>query len=180
LSKILNGTKLLLPMWPGVLMTLCRQGEDQGCGEFSARSRGEAQGGGIGRLPRDAVTPADVEAVAVTTKAFRDLGNRFRRCPHSPAGGEAERYALEASAMIEGLVRARAFNTAVLATAYVETDLDQALGAGRETLVMAAGIQSGRMVRYLADLRRRLRRRYGSDPKVRSFNGQLSETLGSR
>jgi transcriptional regulator with XRE-family HTH domain len=101
---------------------------------------------------------------------LRDLGD----------WGEAERYALEASAMIGGLARARAFNTAVLATAYVETDLDQALDAGREALVMAAGLQSGRVVRYLADLRRRLRRRYGSDPKVRSFDGQVSETLGSR
>jgi hypothetical protein len=29
------------------------------------------------RLPRGTVTAADVEAVAVTTKAFRDLDNRF-------------------------------------------------------------------------------------------------------
>ena len=93
---------------------------------------------------------------------------------------EAERYALEASAMSGSLARARAFNTALLATAYVETDLDRALGTGMEALSMTAGLQSGRAVRYVADLRRRLRRRYGNDPKVTEFDEQASEILGSR
>jgi len=93
---------------------------------------------------------------------------------------EAERYALEASALTGDLARTRAFNTALLATAYVETDLERALGAGAEALAMTAALQSGRAVRYVADLRRRLRRRYGSDPKVREFDEQAVEALGSR
>lgn len=101
---------------------------------------------------------------------LRDLGD----------WGEAERYALEASELNAGLARARAFNTAVLATAYVETDRDRALGTGLEALRMAAGLQSGRVLRYITDLRRRLRRRYGNDPKVTDFDQQASEMLGSR
>ncbi len=93
---------------------------------------------------------------------------------------EAGRYALEASAMSGSLARARAFNTALLATAYAETDLDRALGTGMEALSMSAGLQSGRAVCYVADLRRRLRRRYGNDPKVTEFDEQVSEILGSR
>ena len=93
---------------------------------------------------------------------------------------EAGRYALEASAMSGSLARARAFNTALLATAYAETDLDRALGTGMEALSMTAGLQSGRAVCYVADLRRRLRRRYGNDPKVTEFDEQVSEILGSR
>jgi len=93
---------------------------------------------------------------------------------------EAERYALEASALSGDLVRTRAFNTALLATAYAEIDLDRALGAGAEALGMTAGLQSGRAVRYVDDLRRRLRRRYGNEPKVRDFDEQASEILGSR
>jgi hypothetical protein len=101
---------------------------------------------------------------------LRDLGD----------WGEAERYALEASEMSRSLARARAFNTALLATAYVETDLDRALAAGIEALGMAAGLQSGRVVRYVADLRRRVRKSYGNDPKTRDFDRQASEMLGSR
>jgi len=101
---------------------------------------------------------------------LRDLGD----------WGEAERYALEASAMSRSLARARAFNTALLATAYVETDLDRALGAGMEALGMAAELQSARVVRYVADFRRRLRQRHGNDPKARDFDRQASEILGSR
>jgi hypothetical protein len=35
-------------------------------------------------------------------------------------------------------------------------------------------------VRHVADLQRRLRKRYGSDPKVRDFGEQASQVLGSR
>jgi hypothetical protein len=57
--------------------------------------------------------------------------------------------------------------------------LDRALDTGREALGTAAELQSGRMVRYIADLRQRLRKWYGSDPKVEDFDGQASEMLGS-
>ena len=45
---------------------------------------------------------------------------------------------------------------------------------------MTAALQSGRAVRYVGDLRRRLRRRYGSDPEVTEFDEQASQLLGSR
>ena len=93
---------------------------------------------------------------------------------------EAERYALEASALSADLARTRAFNTALLATAYVETDLDRALGVGAEALAMTAALQSGRAVNYIGDLRRRLRRRHGSERRVREFDEQASQLLGSR
>lgn len=63
---------------------------------------------------------------------------------------------------------------------YAEIDLERALSAGAEALAMVAGLQSGRAVRYVDDLRRRLRRRHGSEPKVRDFDELVSESLGSR
>ncbi len=87
---------------------------------------------------------------------------------------------LSAAALSRGLARTRAFNTALLATAYAEIDLEQALGAGAEALAMTAGLQSGRAVRYVDDLRRRLRWRYGNEPGVRDFDELANETLGSR
>jgi hypothetical protein len=84
----------------------------------------------------------------------------------------AERHALEARELSEGLARTRAFNAALLATAYVETDLEAALSAGSEALAMSAALQSGRAVRYVGDLRRRLRRRYGSHSEVTDFDEQ--------
>jgi transcriptional regulator with XRE-family HTH domain len=93
---------------------------------------------------------------------------------------EAERHALEARELSGDLARARAFNAALLATAYVETDLEAALGVGGEALSMAAALQSGRAIRYVGDLRRRLRRRYGSHPEVTKFDEQASQLLGSR
>ncbi len=93
---------------------------------------------------------------------------------------EAERHALEARELSGDLARTRAFNTVLLATAYVETDLEAALSAGSEALAMSAALQSGRAVRYVGDLRRRLRRRYGSHSEVREFDEQASQLLGSR
>ena len=100
---------------------------------------------------------------------LRDLGD----------WSESERYALEASAMSGSLARAQAFNTALLATAYVETDFERALSTGEQALSMAAGLQSGRMVRYITDLRKRLQRRYGREPRAREFDRHASEMLGS-
>ncbi len=93
---------------------------------------------------------------------------------------EAERHALEARELSGDLARTRAFNTALLATAYVETDLQAALAAGAEALAVTAALQSGRAVHYVGDLRRRLRRRYGSHPEVTEFDEQASQLLGSR
>ena len=58
------------------------------------------------------------------------------------------------------------FNRLIVATAHVHGDRDAAISEGRRALGMTAGIQSGRAAAYTRDLRRRLRRRYGSgDPR---------------
>lgn len=86
----------------------------------------------------------------------------------------------EADAMAPGLARARVFNRLIIATARVQGDRDAAIGDGRLALGMTAGIQSGRAAAYTRDLRRRLRRRYGSaDPEVAAFNEEARQLLGS-
>jgi tetratricopeptide (TPR) repeat protein len=101
---------------------------------------------------------------------YRDLGDWKR----------AQRHAREAAALSTGLARARVFNTLVLATAYVQSDRDAAIGTGREALAMTAGILSERAGVYTRDLRKRLRRRYGSgDPQVGAFDEECRELLGS-
>jgi hypothetical protein len=92
---------------------------------------------------------------------------------------EAERHALEARELSGDLARTRAFNTALLATAYVETDLQAALAAGAEALAMTAALQSGRAVHYVGDLRRRLRRRYGSHRRSRSSMSRPASYSGA-
>jgi transcriptional regulator with XRE-family HTH domain len=100
---------------------------------------------------------------------FRDLGD----------WGEARRYALAAVQMSDSLVRARAFNTAILATTYVETDLDQACHVGLEALDLAASLQSARVARYIDDLCGRLRKRHKDEPAVEHFGERVRETLGA-
>ena len=93
---------------------------------------------------------------------------------------QARARATEATAMSGTLARARVFNTLILATALVQADRDAATAAGREALTMTAGIQSGRAAAYVRDLRRRLRRRYGSgDPEVSAFDEECRQLLGS-
>jgi hypothetical protein len=92
----------------------------------------------------------------------------------------ARQHARAAAAMTPALARARAFNTLILATAYVWHDRDAAICAGREALALTSGIQSGRAAAYARDLRRRLRRRYGSgDRQVAAFDEEARELLGS-
>jgi transcriptional regulator with XRE-family HTH domain len=93
--------------------------------------------------------------------------------------GAMERGA-EADRMSGSLARARVFNRLVVATAHVHGDRDAAIGEGRQALGMTAGIQSGRAASYARDLRRRLRRRYGSgDPQVAAFDEEARQLLGS-
>jgi hypothetical protein len=92
---------------------------------------------------------------------------------------EARRYALRAVRMSENMARTRAFNTAVLATTYVETDVDQACGVGMEVLNVAAKLQSARVMRYLGDFQRRLRKRHGNEAAVKQFSEHAIEVLGA-
>ena len=86
----------------------------------------------------------------------------------------------EADAMTAGLARARVFNRLIIATAHVQNDRDAAIIEGRQALGMTAGIQSGRAAAYARDLRKRLRRRYGtSDPEVAAFDEEARQLLGS-
>jgi len=76
LSKVLNGHKAASPYLAARLDDVL--GADGKIREAAAipPRRGPASGHGSA-LPRSAVTAADAEAVAETTRAFRDLDNRF-------------------------------------------------------------------------------------------------------
>jgi transcriptional regulator with XRE-family HTH domain len=100
---------------------------------------------------------------------FRDMG----------AWNDAQQYAIEALTISASLARTRTFNVAVLATTYVETDPGEACRVGAQALGMAANLQSGRIVRYIDDLLRRLRRCHKDEPVVESFSAQARETLGA-
>lgn len=107
---------------------------------------------------------------ARTAHTLRDAGDWGAAIDH---GAEADR-------MSDGLARARVFNRLVIATAHVQDDRDAAIGDGRQALAMTAGMQSGRAASYARDLRRRLRRRYGSgDPQVAAFDEEVRQLLGS-
>ena len=86
----------------------------------------------------------------------------------------------EADAMTASMARARVFNRLIVATAHVQGDRDAAIGEGRQALGMTAGMQSGRVAAYARDLRKRLRRRYGSgDSEVAAFDEEARQLLGS-
>lgn len=86
----------------------------------------------------------------------------------------------EADAMTASMARARMFNRLIIATAHVQGDRDAAIGEGRRALGMTVGIQSGRAAAYARDLRKRLRRRYGSgDTEVAAFDEEARQLLGS-
>jgi tetratricopeptide (TPR) repeat protein len=100
--------------------------------------------------------------------SFRELGQ----------WDEARKHALQAVKMSENMARTRAFNMAVLATTYIETDLDQACDVASQATDLAAGLQSRRIIRYIGDVRKRLLRRHGNKPAVINFCEYASATLG--
>jgi transcriptional regulator with XRE-family HTH domain len=102
--------------------------------------------------------------------SLRDLGD----------WGEARRYAEQAIGMSGGLVRARAFNMAVLASTYIVSDLDEACGVALDVLGLATGLQSGRVVYYISDFKRRLNSRHGNEPAARNFSRRAMEVLGAK
>jgi hypothetical protein len=107
---------------------------------------------------------------ARTAHTLRDAGDWAGAIEH---GAEADR-------MSGTLARARVFNRLIVASAHVHGDRDTAIGEGRQALGMTAGIQSGRAASYTRDLRKRLRRRYGSgDPQVAAFEEEARQLLGS-
>jgi transcriptional regulator with XRE-family HTH domain len=101
---------------------------------------------------------------------FRDLRD-WRQAAH---------FALRAVRMSDGLARAHAFNTVLLATTYVKDDIDQACRVGLEAVAMASQLQSDRILQYIRDLARRLRAESKGDLMVARFSEQVSEVLGAR
>lgn len=89
----------------------------------------------------------------------------------------AQRFAHRSLQMDERYVRGKTFNVALLATTYVETDLEHALAVGRQAVELARDVKSERVLRYIAELRQRLASR-SDDPKVREFNDLVIEHLG--
>ncbi len=89
---------------------------------------------------------------------------------------QAARFARRSLDMVDGFVRGRAFNTALLASVLIETDLDEAGVFGLEAVNLTRGIQSGRSLEYIRDLERRLQGR-GSDPAIKAFREGAAELL---
>jgi hypothetical protein len=105
------------------------------------------------------------------------LAARFAHCFRDLREWEhAERYARCALDMNDHYVRSRTFNTALLATSYVETDLDRACATGTEAVQLASGLQSSRSRRYIRDLQRRLDSR-SHEPVVQRFNERAADFL---
>ena len=125
---------------------------------------------------------SDPDAAPVWLRYF-DEGYLAARFAHSfrelGEWGEARRYARLAVSMSDDLARTRAFNMAVLATTYVETDPDQACAVGLDALGLAAGLQSRRIVRYIGDVRKRLLRHHPKEAAVTDFCERATKLLGA-
>ena len=106
----------------------------------------------------------------------RYLAARFAHCFRDlKQWNHARDFGRQAVEMSENLVRTRIFNTAVLATAHVETDLDEACALGLRAAHLARTFQSARVLHYIRDISHRLHARHGDHPQVRQFTEQLSE-----
>jgi transcriptional regulator with XRE-family HTH domain len=113
------------------------------------------------------IGPAYIAARVAHT--LRDLGD----------WDAARARSLEAAEISGTLARAGVFNTLICATTWVQADRDAAISDGRAAVALTEGIQSGRATAYTGDLRRRLRRRYGSsDPAVAAFDEECRNQLG--
>jgi hypothetical protein len=100
-------------------------------------------------------------------QCFRDLGE----------AGHAARYARRSLDMDGRYVRGRAFNLALLATAYAAQDEpERACSVGRQALDLTVRLTSARSIHYVRDLARRLRPR-ADVPAVRDFTAEVRERL---
>ena len=100
-------------------------------------------------------------------QCFRDLGE----------AGHAARYARRSLDMDGRYVRGRAFNLALLATAWAAQDEpERACSVGRQALDLTVRLTSARSVGYARDLVRRLRQR-ADVPAVRDFTFEVAERL---
>jgi tetratricopeptide (TPR) repeat protein len=99
---------------------------------------------------------------------FRDLGD----------WNHATTFARQSLDMDNDFVRGRAFNTALLASTVIESDLHEACALGCDALQLVCGLQSGRGLQYIRDLQHRLQAR-GNEDVVRIFNDRVTEVFGS-
>ncbi|SDY98148.1 Helix-turn-helix domain-containing protein [Micromonospora pattaloongensis] len=93
---------------------------------------------------------------------------------------QAERFAARSLQMDNRYVRGRAFNLALLATAYArQRELDRACAIGTEALAVTRQLRSARAVRYVRNLQSQLapHRRH---PTVRQFTARVDAALGPR
>ena len=100
-------------------------------------------------------------------QCFRDLGE----------AAHASRYARRSLDMDGRYIRGRAFNLALLATAYAAQDEpERACSVGRQALDLTLRLTSARSVEYVRDLVRRMRER-ADVPAVRDFTAEVAERL---
>ncbi len=107
------------------------------------------------------------------------LAARFAHCFRDLEDwSHAREFASRAAGLNATLTRSHAFNTIVLATTYIETDVDYACHIGSQVLNVAASLQSSRIVNYIGAFSRRLAERHKTNPIVGEFIEQANEMLG--
>lgn len=98
---------------------------------------------------------------------FRDLDR----------GAQAVEHATRSLQMNDGYLRGRAFNTALLASAYAQQgEAEQAVQLGREATTLAEGMKSVRISAYLIDVSNRLAP-YDSNASVSEFRHSVSASV---
>jgi tetratricopeptide (TPR) repeat protein len=99
---------------------------------------------------------------------FRDLGE----------WSQATTFARRSLNMDADFVRGKAFNTALLASTVINSDLREACALGYDALQLVSGLQSGRSLQYIRDLQHRLQDHH-DEQVVRAFNDRVTEVLAS-
>jgi transcriptional regulator with XRE-family HTH domain len=120
---------------------------------------------------------SDPQWIAYFDEAY--LSAKFGHCFRALGQAkQAERYAARSLHMDNSYVRGRAFNLALLATAYAQqNEPDRAATVAREALTLTAQLKSARAAAYLRDLQRRLAP-HRTRPAVRQFLTAVDATLG--
>lgn len=108
------------------------------------------------------------------------LAARFAHCfAYLNDWGRCETFARHCLDMRPDLGRTRSFNLVMLAHAHVATDPGQAAAIGIETMELAGGLQSKRILEYLRGLSRRLHDTGSADTTVKQFQQQSVAILGA-
>lgn len=93
---------------------------------------------------------------------------------------QAERFAARSLRMNEQYVRGKAFNLALLATAYAQQgEVERACAIGAQALTLTAQLRSARAARYVRELQAELAP-YRQRPVVQQFGRRVDAVLGDR